>query len=127
MSVKTIDLLANDLIKAKKAESDANTKRVAIENEIVKILGAREEGSQTHVLESGLKIEIKGSLNYKADMSMLQDFAKLLPADMPIIKTKIELDETGAKWIRANAPDQWVKIAAAITIKPAKTSVTIKA
>lgn len=127
MQTTSIDQLAQDLIQAKKTEAAATAARVAIELEIIKHLGAREEGSETHALQSGLKVEIKGALNYKADMGMLRELASKLPADMPIIKVKEELDETGAKWIRKNAPDKWAIIAPAITIKPAKTSVSIKA
>ena len=119
--------LTNLLIAAKQAEAQANKHRVDIEAKIIEALGKRDEGSQTHELENGLKITITGKMSYKADMAMLMALCEKLPESMRPIKIEPKLDETGAKYLRNNEPEVWATIAQAITIKPAKPSVEIKA
>lgn len=123
----TIDQLVDDFIAAKAAENAANKRRVAIEEQMIALLGKREEGAETHELASGMKITITGKLTYTADMEKLQEICAKLPQEMRPIKTKVELDTTGAKYLRANEPAIWAKLAKAITVKTAKTGVEVKA
>ena len=126
-SETSLEVLADQFIAAKTLESKANKQRVAIEEQIVAMVGAKEEGAQTTELNSGMKLTITGKLSYKADMLMLQEICASLPTEFSPIKTEIKLDETGAKFLRANEPAIWAKLAKAITVKAAKTSVEIKA
>lgn len=119
--------LVNELIQAKKTEAEANARRVSIEQEIVKITGQKDEGSQTHDLENGMKLTVTGKLSYSADMVLLTQLCQALPADMRPLKVETKLDDTGCKYLRNNEPETWAMIAPAITVKPAKTSITIKA
>lgn len=123
----TIEWLAQRLIDAKAAEAKANKDRVAIEEQIVEALGHKPEGAQTHELANGLKLTITGKMSYKADMNMLMQLAGQLPPNLRPIKMEPKLDETGAKYLRNNEPEVWTMIAPAITVKPSKTSVEIKA
>lgn len=123
----TIDQLVDQLIGAKSAERNATAQRVAIEEQIIAQLGKRDEGSQTHELISGMKVTITGKVTYSADMEKLQEICAKLPQEMRPLKTKTELDTTGAKYLRANEPQIWAKLAAAITLKDAKPSIEIKA
>lgn len=124
---KTPEQLAQDYIAAKAAEAKANKERVAIEEQLIQLLGAKEEGSQTHELTNGLKVTITGKMTYKADMAVLLQLTTALPESMRPIRQEPKLDETGAKYLRTNEPEIWAMIAPAITIAPAKTSVAIKA
>lgn len=126
-SICTIDELVADFIAAKAAESKANKDRVAIEEQIIAMLGKREEGAETHELSSGMKIIITGKVTYSADMEKLQEICAKLPQEMRPLKTKTELDTTGAKYLRANEPQIWAKLAKAITVKAAKASIEVKA
>lgn len=123
----TIEQLAQDYIAAKAAESAANKARIAIEEQLIAQLGAKEEGATTTELTNGLKVTITGKLTYKADMPMLMQIAGALPENLRPIKTEVKLDETGAKYLKNNEPEIWAMLAPAITIAPAKTSVAIKA
>lgn len=123
----TIDQLVSDLVAAKRDEAAANKRRVAIEDKIVAMLGKREEGAETHELTSGMKVVITGKVSYSADMDALQEICAKMPIEMRPIKVKTELDSTGCKYLRANEPVIWAKLAKVITVKPAKTSVEIKA
>jgi len=125
--VVTPEQIVDELVKAKHAEAQANRARVALEEQLINLLGKRQEGSQTHDLANGLKVTITGKLSYKADMEKLQAICATLPLEMCPIKTEIKLDETGAKFLRANEPAIWAQLSPAITIKDAKTSVEVKA
>jgi hypothetical protein len=119
--------LVNELIAAKKTEAEANARRVNIEQEIIKITGQKEEGSQTHDLENGMKLTVTGKLSYSANMNMLMSIVSNVPESLRPIKVETKLDETGCKYLRHNEPETWALLAPAITVKPAKTSITIKA
>lgn len=127
MKASTPEQLVEQLIAAKAAEAAANKARVAIEEQLVTLLGNKPEGSQTHELANGLKVTITGKQSYKADMEQLMQLCGSLPPAMRPLKTETKLDETGAKYLRNNEPEVWALIAPAITVKPAKTSVEVKA
>lgn len=124
--LSTIDMLAEQLVAAKAAENAANKQRVAIEEKIISMIGAREEGSSTTELANGLKLTLTGKMTYKADMPTLLSICQTLPESLRPIKTEVKLDETGAKFLRNNEPSVWAQIAPAITITPAKTAVSVK-
>ncbi len=122
----SIEKLVENLVAAKAEENIANKRRIKLEEQLVERLGKREEGSQTHELANGVKVTITGKMTYSADMSLLVQLAAALPENMRPIKVEPKLDETGAKYLRNNEPEAWAKLAPAITIKPAKTAVTVK-
>lgn len=119
--------LAQDLIAAKAAEARANKARVAIEEQLIEVLGSKPEGAETHDLGNGLKVTITGKLTYKADMDQLMQLCGSLPANMRPLKVETKLDEAGAKYLKNNEPEVWAMLAKAITVAPAKTAVSIKA
>ena len=121
--------LVDKLIAAKAAEAEANKARVAIEQEIIDLLGAKEEGAETHALSSGVKVTITGKISYSVSADDMDAFvakcAKLDAAVAPL-KTVTTIDETKAKKIRATDPKAWRCIGGMITTKAAKTAVAIK-
>jgi hypothetical protein len=123
----TPEQLAQQLIAAKAVEAKATKDRVAVEEQLIELLGVKPEGAQTHDLTNGLKITITGKQTYKADMPLLMQLAGSLPANLRPLKVETKLDETGAKFLRTNEPEVWAMLAPAITVTPAKTSVSIKA
>lgn len=126
-STVTPEQLAEQFIAAKAKEAQATKERLHIEDQLIELLGAKQEGAQTHELVNGFKITITGKQTYKADMPLLMQLAGALPANLRPLKVETKLDETGAKYLRNNEPEIWAMLAPAITITPAKTSVTIKA
>lgn len=122
----TLDQLVQHWIEAKRDEDAANTRRVRIELQIVALQPPREEGSSTHELAGGFKLTLTGKLSYRVvDMTALQALSLQLPPDKRPLKQETKLDETGAKWLRTNAPDLWKLIAPAIEVKPAKVAVKV--
>lgn len=117
--------IAEELFAAKQAEREANEKRIALEEELIAILGQKEEGAQTHQV-GDYKITITGKLNRKIDWDMFDSaIAARIPESMHPVKLKRELDETGVKYLANNEPQLYKVLATALTIKPAKTAVTI--
>lgn len=120
-----INTLSTEWLIAKAEENAANKRRVVIEQQIINILGSLEYGSQTHD-QGDFKITITGKLNYKADFIVLDDVLKHIKPDLHPIKVERKLDEKGLRYLQNNEPEIFEQIARAITITPAKTSVTIK-
>jgi len=116
-------------IEAKQAETKATAARVAAEERILALRPAKEEGSETFEA-AGVKVTVTGKLTYSCDdVRALAKacVASSMPANWIPVKAKTELDATGAKWLRTTAPDVWARVVAPhVTIKPAKTSITVK-
>jgi len=111
---------------AKQAERNATEKRHSVEKELLKLMSVKEEGRTTAMLTNTIRCIATAKLNYKADLKMLSDLTKSWPeADRPI-KTVLEVDETALKRLRHERPETWKKLALAITLKPAKTHITLE-
>ena len=118
-----IDELAIKWSIAKQKEDKASEERVAIEQEILRLAPAREEGSQTTTTAMGVKITTTGKLTYKADLAKLVEITKSWPEEARPYKLKA--DESILKALREQSPEAWLQIAPAVTVKPAKTGVKI--
>jgi len=115
----TAEELAQHWLQAKRDELAANNRRIDIEQQILALFPAKEEGSSSTALENGMKLKTTGKLTYKADLDKLLALTAGWP-EKPV-KTKVEADESLLKAIRTDRPDLWRQIAPAITVKPAKT------
>lgn len=111
---------------AKDKEESAKEERIGIENQMLALHPAKEEGSTTVTTERGVKVTLTGKLSYKVDVPKLLEIVSKWPDDMKPIKVKTEADESKLKAIRAELPKTWAEIAPAITTTPAKTGVTVK-
>ena len=120
-----VDILAQLWAEAKAKEDEAKSMRIEIEQKILALIPAKEEGSSTTTTTSGIKITTTGSLKYKADLGSLLELTKAWPEDVRPIKHKIEVDETKLKIIRAESPSLWSDLAAVVTVEPAKTAVKV--
>jgi len=123
---ETLESLCTEIAHLKHEESVLAAKRLSIENSVIAIVGAKEEGAKTTTLADGRKLTVTGKLNYSADMAKLLSLVTALPEHLSPVKVVHQLDATGAKWLRANDPENWAKIAPAITVRPAKTAVEVK-
>jgi len=120
------DELATKWREAKQREEAARNDRVAIEQEIIELHPAKEEGAVTVHTAGGNNITLTGKLAYKVDIEKLTALTGSWPAEIRPLKTKVEADETKLKAIRNDVPKLWAEIAAAVETKPAKTGVAIK-
>ncbi len=129
--ITPVDTLAHAVqayVDAKRAEDVAVAARVAAEQRILALRPAKEEGADTFEA-GGFKITTTGKLTYSCpDPKALAEAcaAAGLPASWVPVKTKVELDGTGAKYLRANEPDVWARVIAPhVEVKPAKTAIKV--
>ncbi len=120
----TLDELAGYLYDARKREDAAKQERIEIEEKIASIVETPDNGSKTVDAGNGLKVTVKRSLNYKADMDgiiTLDGIVSSLP-----IKTKREFDAKAYEEIREKSPKDFAQLAKFVMVSQAKTSVTLK-
>lgn len=120
-----IDALAADWLAAKREESAARDRRVAIEAQLAEALDVPDEGSKTHRL-TGHKVTLTQPVSRKVDPDAWDRVQKLCPVVMQPIKWTIEADAPGCKWIAKNEPEIWRKIAPAFEAKPGKVGVKVE-
>lgn len=115
-------------ILAKRAEDDATKRRVEAEQRILALHPAREEGSESFEA-GGYKVTVTGKIAYACDdvRAMAEACAaqQWSPSMIPV-KTQTVLDATGCKWLRHNEPEAWTWLSQFVTVKPAKTAISVK-
>lgn len=123
----TLKPLIEDLLRAKHLEKEATDKRVAIETEIIAIVGKPDEGART-IDTDGYKLTVEQGINRKIDekaWSLVKD--KIPESLWPIrIEEKISVDNAGVRWLRENEPGYFQLLCRAMEEKPAKPSVKVK-
>ncbi|CAB4157814.1 hypothetical protein UFOVP686_44 [uncultured Caudovirales phage] len=122
----TVKELTNDWMAAKTDERLANLRRIAIEEQLVKLVSTKEEGSITTDIGDGIKVTTTGKLSYKVDRVTLDELTESWPEDIRPVRLELKVDETRLKKIRAEQPKLWSQIARAVEVKPQKTGVSIE-
>jgi len=121
-----LEHLAERWLIVKDAERQANAERLQIEDKILELHPAKEEGSSSWTLTNGYKLKMTGKLSYKADLDVLLEITAEWPEEQRPVKTETKADDAALKFLRTNRPDLWKRIAQAVTTKPMKTSITIE-
>lgn len=124
---RTPEIVANDIMTAKRLLKQAQDRLDELQAEIVDMLDERPadaEGSKTFTID-GFKVEVKRAMNRKTDEKGIDAIAGLKLGELTPLKTKIELDQTGLKYLRNNEPQVYARVAKFIEAKPAKVSVTV--
>lgn len=108
---------------AKQAETEWNLRRIEIEEQIVKITGKRDEGSETSD-HGTYKVTVTGKVSRKMDWDKWKAVQDKIPESLRPVKYKPELDEKGVKYLQANEPEVYALLP--ITVTPAKTAVEVR-
>jgi hypothetical protein len=124
--MKSLETLAADWIEAKRLERQANSQRLAIEEEMLEQIKPNKEGRTTTHLDTGFKIISTAKMTFKADVDALLDLVTDWNPEMRPLKTKIELDDAMLKTLRDEYPKLWLEIAPLITSKPAKVHIAVE-
>jgi len=111
-------------LEAKRREDEAKEARIKIEEEISQALDTKTEGAVTHRVEP-YKVTLTQPIYRKIDLGVWETIKHNLPAEAWPIKTKIEVDDTGCKWLAKERPDLWAIAAKAITATPGKIGVKV--
>lgn len=121
-----LETLSAFWLAAKAEEQAANKKRIRFEEEILAIVRPNAEGRMSLKLGSGYKLTLDSKMIYKGDCDKLEAMSEDWPAEYQVVRTKKDLNETKLKEIRMYRPEVWLRMSEAITMKPAKVSVSIE-
>ena len=127
MHVEKIEVLASRLVDAKAKEQNANNERVAIERQIIDLVGCPDEGAATH--DAGeFKIKIDQRVNRKIDEKRWALIAEQIPeAIRPIsIVESIKVETAGVRWLKENEPGYYKLLCECMTESPSKPSVKVE-
>ena len=111
-------------LEAKRREDQAKTARIKIEDEISQALDAKDEGSITHKVQP-YKVTLSQPIYRKVDMAVWESVKNAIPMEAWPLKMKVEVDDTGCRWLMENRPDLWKIAAKAITATPGKIGVKV--
>jgi hypothetical protein len=121
---KTLTELLTELVEVKAAENAAKAKRVALEQSIADLVPT-ELGSQTTQRIDGFKVVVKLPINYRIDSTIWDEVKTQIPVAKRPVKTKLDVDVTGLKWLADNEPDIYQVAAKAITSSAGKPAVSV--
>lgn len=125
---RTPEIVASEWLAAKKALTAAQAAVDALATEIVGMVDAtrsdEDEGSKIYTLD-GFKVEVKRAMNRKAVKGGIEAIQALNLGNITPLKTKVELDDTGIKYLKNNEPKAYAKVAKFIESKPSKIGVSV--
>jgi hypothetical protein len=121
-----LDALSAAWLNAKKAEKEANEDRLAIEEQIIRAIGAKEEGSTT-AKTTMFKVVTTGGLDRRIDdeMALYNELPEMYAKRL--MKWEAKLSMTELRFIEANEPEVYAIIAKHLTTKPKKVGVKVEA
>jgi len=120
-----LDILAADWLSIKAEETALTAKRHAIEEQLNAALEAKDEGSISHKTE-GHKITLTQPVSRKVDPIIWDKISRKIPAHLQPVKTTISADAAGCRYLLANEPKLWAKIAPAFATRAGKIGVKIE-
>jgi hypothetical protein len=126
MIASNVEGLCAAWLDAKRAEDAAKRQRLEVEKAIAQALDVKSEGAITHKLEN-YKVTLTQPIYRKVDPAKWDGVKTLISANFWPIKTIIEADATGCKYLANNEPGLWAMIAGAFTVTPGKIGVDVKA
>ena len=121
-----LETLCAGWLEAKRAEQKANAERIAIEAQIAQALDVPTEGSKTHKLDA-FKVTLTQPVTRKLDMAAWEKVKGKIPMNLHPVKTTIEADPAGCKYLAKEMPQSWAMIAPAFETKPGKIGVKVEA
>jgi uncharacterized ubiquitin-like protein YukD len=122
---KLVDLLEE----AKSVEHDAKENRIMLEEQIAKLLGGPDDGGKTFTLDDKSKVTITRGFLFSAECEDIKKLYILNGFDSPAPvgwKKELKLDTKAYKELATKYPSIYKQVAQYVTVKPKKTSVTIK-
>lgn len=123
--MSNVTALAREWLDAKNAETKAQKLRYSIEAQLAEAFEVKSEGAITHQIE-GYKVTLTQPVTRKLDARAWEMVKGDCPDSLHPVKTKVEADPAGVKWLAANEPNIWRKIASAFETKPGKVGVKVE-
>jgi hypothetical protein len=125
MHSSNVEGLCGAWLGAKRREDDAKKARLEVEAQIGAALEKKPEGAITHKL-TAYKVTLTQPIYRKLDLEKWHGLKMLIGQDYWPVKTIIEADASGCKWLAKERPDLWALIAEAFTVSPGKLGVEVK-
>lgn len=124
---KTVETLCADLACAKELEETANERRIAIERELLELVGCPAEGSKT-VDVQGWKLRIEQKISRKIDPKKWATVADQIPEQLRPIKIveEYKVENKGVAWLRDNEPGYYKVLCQAMEEKPMKPRLVVE-
>lgn len=122
-----IDTLAEKIEAAKAREDAARAERIALEEDLLPLLTARNEGAITEHGDA-YKVTVTYGVNRTLDAAALAAVKSELPAALfeQAIEYAPKLKLAGVRYLQNNEPQAYAVLAQALTAKPAKPSVRVE-
>lgn len=114
-----VEPLLRHWLDLKQAEDDNRAARLKIEEQLLGTMDVPFEGSKTHHIGS-YKVTVTRPVIRKLDADMWENVKTKIPAHMAPVRTKLEAEPAGCKYLADNEPEMWSRIATAFTVKPGK-------
>jgi hypothetical protein len=122
-----IDLICQRQREAKAREEQARTERMEAEDQLIALVGAKEEGTTTHKTE-WFKVQTTGKLNRSLIPEALAAVQSAVPQSLyeQVIRYHAELSLSGLHAVEKANPDLYRVFTGAIITKPAKIAVSVE-
>lgn len=111
-------------LEVKAAEEAARERRIVLEEDLIKQLGVKPEGSKTYDLGE-FKVTLTGNVIRTLDKEVWESIKDKLPPEVRPVTYEPKIDIVGTKWLQANQPENYKILARALIVKPGKTSVKV--
>ncbi|MBA8886119.1 hypothetical protein FHW12_000310 [Dokdonella fugitiva] len=127
MAFENINAAADRLQQCKAAENAARDARIAAEGELIALVGVKDEGATTFRSDR-FKVTTTGKLNRSVDEAVLKTIWQHLPDAIRdrVFQFKPAVCLSELRYVERNDPELHHRIAAAITVTPAKAAVSIE-
>jgi len=121
-----VDHAAQHLRECKQAEDTAKTARIAAEDALIALVGCKPEGSTTFKT-AYFTVKTIGKLTRALDASVFEEIKGQIPEATRdrLVRYKPELSLTELRHLQSDEPELYAVFAQALTIKPAKASVSV--
>lgn len=124
----SIEALAERIEFHKAQEQNANRQRLEAEKQLLAALGEIDAEGTTNVEAGSYKVTIRCTVNRAFDHDVLKRVRRALPEeiDRRLIRWKPEVDLKELRYLQNNEVELYGVVAQAITMKPAKPSISIE-
>ena len=126
MNRNSLDGLADSWLMKKAEVEAAKAELIAIEQRILPLVSARQDGSVTTQTQDGKRVTVKLPMRYSLDGTKLNDIREQIPPELLPLKIKELLDEPALKNLRSSHPHFYTIFAQCVSSKPGKANITIK-
>lgn len=122
-----IDHAAQHLRECKQAEDTAKAARIAAEDALIALVGCKTEGSTT-IKTAYFAVKTIGKLTRSLDVPAFESIKTQIPEAIRdrLVRYKPELSLTELRHIESDEPEIYAVLTQALTIKPAKASVSVE-